>query len=201
MFSRITGTGSFLPGPPVSNDDLVRRGIETNDDWIVPVAPAFGCRHLADNGETSSDLGLEASRRALNAAGLEASDLDLIIVATSTPDFIFPSTACLLQANSGIMELRRLTCRRFAAASSTRWRLPTSSSVRGVIKRALVVGAEVFSHILDWNDRATCVLFGDGAGAVVLEASDRRESWQPPCTPTVRTTASCRCRVVSAAVG
>ena len=172
MFSRITGTGSFLPGPPVSNDDLVRRGIETNDDWIVS-RTGIRCRHLADQGETSSDLGLEASRRALNAAGLEASDLDLIIVATSTPDFIFPSTACLLQAklgNHGATAFDvQAVCSGFVYALAIADKFLHSGSHR----RALVVGAEVFSHILDWNDRTTCVLFGDGAGAVVLEASDQ----------------------------
>ncbi|MEF8712769.1 MAG: beta-ketoacyl-ACP synthase III [Accumulibacter sp.] len=172
MFSRITGTGSFLPGPPVSNDDLVRRGIETNDDWITS-RTGIRYRHLADNGETSSDLGLEASRRALTAAGLEASDLDLIIVATSTPDFIFPSTACLLQGklgNHGATTFDvQAVCSGFVYALAIADKFIRSGSHQ----RALVVGAEVFSHILDWSDRATCVLFGDGAGAVVLEASDR----------------------------
>jgi 3-oxoacyl-[acyl-carrier-protein] synthase-3 len=122
-------------------------------------------------------------------------------VATSTPDFIFPSTACLLQGklgNHGATTFDvQAVCSGFVYALAIADKFLRSGSHR----RALVVGAEVFSHILDWSDRATCVLFGDGAGAVVLEASDRRESWQPPCMPTARTTLSCRFRVVSAAVG
>jgi len=123
MFSRITGIGSFLPGQPVSNDDLARRGIETSDEWIVS-RTGIHFRHLAENGETASDLGLQASRRALAAAGLEASDIDLIIVATSTPDFIFPSTACLLQSKLGnqgatAFDVQAVMCRRCAAALFT----------------------------------------------------------------------------------
>ncbi|HPT48924.1 MAG TPA: beta-ketoacyl-ACP synthase III [Accumulibacter sp.] len=171
MFSRITGTGSFLPGAPVSNDDLARRGIDTNDDWIRG-RTGIRFRHLADTGQTASDLGFEASRRALDAAGLQASDLDLIIVATSTPDFIFPSTACLLQGklgNHGATAFDvQAVCSGFVFALTIAEKFIRSGSHR----RALVVGAEVFSRILDWNDRGTCVLFGDGAGAVIVEASD-----------------------------
>ncbi|HNC52676.1 MAG TPA: beta-ketoacyl-ACP synthase III [Accumulibacter sp.] len=173
MFSRITGIGSFLPGQAVTNDDLARRGIETSDEWITS-RTGIRCRHLAENGETSSDLGLEASRRALNAAGLQASDVDLIIVATSTPDFIFPSTACLLQSklgNSGATAFDvQAVCSGFVYALTIADKFLRSGSHR----RALVVGAEVFSRILDWSDRTTCVLFGDGAGAVVLEAGDQQ---------------------------
>ena len=173
MFSRITGIGSFLPGQAVTNDDLARRGIETSDEWITS-RTGIRCRHLAENGETSSDLGLEASRRALNAAGLQASDVDLIIVATSTPDFIFPSTACLLQSklgNSGATAFDvQAVCSGFVYALTIADKFIRSGSHR----RALVVGAEVFSRILDWSDRTTCVLFGDGAGAVVLEAGDQQ---------------------------
>ncbi len=172
MFSRITGIGSFLPGQAVSNHELARRGIATSDEWITS-RTGIGFRHLAENGETSSDLGLEASRRALSAAGLEASDIDLIIVATSTPDYIFPSTACLLQsklANHGATAFDvQAVCSGFVYALTIADKFIHSGSH----KRALVVGSEVFSRILDWSDRATCVLFGDGAGAVVLEASDR----------------------------
>lgn len=171
MISRITGIGSYLPGQAVTNDDLARRGIETSDDWITS-RTGIRCRHLAENGETSSDLGLEASRRALHAAGLHASDVDLIIVATSTPDFIFPSTACLLQSklgNSGATAFDvQAVCSGFVYALTIADKFIRSGSHR----RALVVGAEVFSRILDWSDRTTCVLFGDGAGAVVLEAGD-----------------------------
>ncbi len=172
MFSRITGIGSFLPGQAVSNHELARRGIATSDEWITS-RTGIGFRHLAENGETSSDLGLEASRRALSAAGLEASDVDLIIVATSTPDYIFPSTACLLQSklsNHGATAFDvQAVCSGFVYALTIADKFIHSGSH----KRALVVGSEVFSRILDWSDRATCVLFGDGAGAVVLEASDR----------------------------
>ncbi len=171
MYSRITGIGSFLPGQAVSNDELVRRGIATSDEWITS-RTGIRCRHLAENGETSSDLGLQASLRALTAAGLQASELDLIIVATSTPDFIFPSTACLLQSklgNHGATAFDvQAVCSGFVYALTIADKFIHSGSHR----RALVVGSEVFSRILDWSDRATCVLFGDGAGAVVLEASD-----------------------------
>jgi len=172
MFSRITGIGSFLPGEAVSNDDLARRGIETSDQWISS-RTGIRFRHLAENGETSSDLALEASRRALAGAGLAASDLDLIIVATSTPDYIFPSTACLLQSklgNHGATAFDvQAVCSGFVYALTIADKFIRSGSHR----RALVVGSEVFSRILDWSDRATCVLFGDGAGAVVVEASEQ----------------------------
>ncbi|HRD88609.1 MAG: ketoacyl-ACP synthase III [Candidatus Accumulibacter sp.] len=172
MFSRITGVGSFLPGPAVSNGDLARRGIETNDDWISS-RTGIRFRHLAENGQTASDLGFEASQRALQAAGLTAADLDLIIVATSTPDFIFPSTACLLQCKLGNRTATafdvQAVCSGFVYALTIAEKFIRSGSHR----RALVVGAEVFSRILDWSDRGTCVLFGDGAGAVVLEAAEQ----------------------------
>jgi 3-oxoacyl-[acyl-carrier-protein] synthase-3 len=173
IYSRITGTGSFLPGEPVSNDDLVARGIETSDAWIVE-RTGIRQRHLAAPGQTASDLALEASRRALEAAGVVASDIDLILVATSTPDYIFPSTAALLQAKLGIrnggaaFDLQAV-CSGFTYALAVADKFIRSGSHR----RALVVGAEVFSRILDWTDRGTCVLFGDGAGAVVLEAAER----------------------------
>lgn len=172
MFARITGVGSYLPGQPVSNDDLVLRGIETSDEWIVS-RTGIKARHLAEPGQTSSDLALESSRRALAAAGIEAGELDLIIVATSTPDFIFPSTACLLQnklGNHGAMAFDvQAVCAGFIYALSIAEKFIRSGSH----KKALVVGAEVFSRILDWNDRGTCVLFGDGSGAVVLEAAEK----------------------------
>jgi 3-oxoacyl-[acyl-carrier-protein] synthase-3 len=171
MYARIAGVGSYLPGSPVSNDDLARRGVATTDEWIV-TRTGIRTRYLAEPGVTSSDLALEASRRALEAAGTEAAELDLIIVATSTPDFIFPSTACLLQAklgNVGAMAFDvQAVCSGFVYALSVAEKFIRSGSH----KKALVVGAEVFSRILDWQDRTTCVLFGDGAGAVVLEASD-----------------------------
>ena len=171
MFTRIAGVGSYLPGKPVSNNDLIQRGIDTNDEWIVS-RTGIKARHLADAGCTSSDLALEASRKALASAGIDASEIDLIIVATSTPDFIFPSTACLLQSklgNKGAMAFDvQAVCSGFVYALNIAEKFIRSGSC----KKALVVGAEVFSRILDWEDRATCVLFGDGAGAVILEASE-----------------------------
>ena len=172
IHARVIGTGSFLPGEPVSNSDLVARGIETSDDWIVE-RTGIRMRHLAAPDVTASQLAYEASVRAIAAAGCQPSDIDLVIVATSTPDYIFPSTAALLQARLGIVnggaafDLQAV-CTGFAYALATAEKFIRSGSNQ----RALVVGAEVFSRILDWSDRATCVLFGDGAGAVVLEASD-----------------------------
>jgi 3-oxoacyl-[acyl-carrier-protein] synthase-3 len=164
--------GSYLPSNRVSNDDLVARGVDTNDDWIV-TRTGIRARHLAEAGQTSSDLALIASQRAMEMAGASAADIDLIIVATSTPDFVFPSTACLLQnklGNKGATAFDvQAVCSGFLYALTIAEKFIRSGSHR----RALVVGAEVFSRILDWNDRATCVLFGDGAGAVVLEASER----------------------------
>lgn len=171
MYSRIAGVGSFLPGNPVTNDDLAARGIDTNDEWIV-TRTGIRSRHLAEPGTLSSELGLIAAQRALEMAGVEAKDLDLIIVATSTPDFIFPSTACLIQhklGNKGATAFDvQAVCAGFAYALGTAEKFIRSGSH----KKALVIGAEVFSRILDWNDRGTCVLFGDGAGAIVLEAAD-----------------------------
>ena len=171
MFARIAGVGSFLPGSPVSNDDLARRGVDTNDEWIV-TRTGIRTRHLAESGCTSSELAFEASRRAIEAAGISPAEIDLIIVATSTPDYIFPSTACLLQGklgNVGAMAFDiQAVCSGFVYALSVAEKFIRSGSH----KKALVVGAEVFSRILDWQDRTTCVLFGDGAGAVVLEASE-----------------------------
>ncbi|MBC7208676.1 MAG: ketoacyl-ACP synthase III [Methyloversatilis sp.] len=169
-FCRITGTGGYLPGAPVSNHDLVARGIETSDEWIAD-RTGIRFRHFAAEHEHSSDLALNASRRALEMAGREASEVDLIIVATSTPDQVFPSTACLLQHKLGNRAATafdvQAVCSGFVYALTIAEKFIRSGSH----KCALVVGAEVFSRILDWSDRGTCVLFGDGAGAVVLEAS------------------------------
>jgi len=171
IYSRITGTGSYLPGAPVSNDDLVARGVNTSNDWIVD-RTGIHTRYLASAGTTSSELAFEASRRAIEAAGIDPQQVDLIILATSTPDYIFPSTAALLQRKLGVsngaaaFDLQAV-CSGFVYALTVAEKFIRSGSHRC----ALVVGAEMFSRILDWNDRNTCVLFGDGAGAVVLEAS------------------------------
>ena len=174
-YSRITGTGSSLPPRRVTNDDLVARlaqqGIETSDEWIVE-RTGIHARHFAERDMSSSDLALEASRRALEAAGRTAGDIDLIIVATSTPDMVFPSTACILQNKLGANGCPAFDLQ--AVCSGFVYALTVADAMirAGSASRALVVGAEVFSRILDFNDRTTCVLFGDGAGAVVLEASD-----------------------------
>lgn len=177
IYSRITGTGSYLPPRRVTNDDLAAelatRGLETSNEWIVE-RTGIQARHFAAPDVTSSDLALEASKNALAAAQLQPSDIDLIIVATSTPDMVFPSTAAILQNKLGITN----GCPVFdvqAVCSGFVYALTVADSMikAGTAKRVLVVGAEVFSRILDFNDRTTCVLFGDGAGAVVLEASEQ----------------------------
>jgi 3-oxoacyl-[acyl-carrier-protein] synthase-3 len=171
IHSRIVGTGSYLPQRIVTNEELARK-LDTSDAWIQE-RTGIRQRHIAESAQASSDLALEASRRALEAAGLSAAELDLIIVATSTPDYIFPSTACLLQAKLGVKGSAAFDLQ--AVCSGFVYALATADSLmkNGIYKRALVVGAEVFSRILDWNDRTTAVLFGDGAGAVVLAAADR----------------------------
>ena len=170
-FSRITGTGSYLPPRIVGNDEFARR-LDTSDQWIRE-RTGIRQRHIADESQASSDLALEASKRALEAAGVKPAEIDLIILATSTPDFIFPSTACLLQAKLGIKNCPAFDVQ--AVCSGFVYALATADSFirAGTYRRALVVGAEVFSRILDWNDRGTCVLFGDGAGAAVLAADKR----------------------------
>jgi len=170
IYARIVGTGSYLPERVVRNDEFSAR-LETSDAWIRERTGIVE-RRIADESQGSSDLALEASRRALAAAGVSAADIDLIVLATSTPDFVFPSTACLLQAKLGVGQCPAFDVQ--AVCSGFVYALATADSfIRGgSVKRALVVGAEVFSRILDWNDRGTCVLFGDGAGAVVLAASD-----------------------------
>ena len=175
-YSRIAGTGSYLPPRRLTNADLVaelaQRGIESSDEWIVE-RTGIRARHFAAPDVASSDLGVEAARQALDAAGLQPQDIDLIIVATSTPDMVFPSTACILQNKLGANGCAafdvQAVCSGFVYALSVADAMIQS----GAARRALVIGAEVFSRILDFNDRTTCVLFGDGAGAVVLEASEQ----------------------------
>jgi 3-oxoacyl-[acyl-carrier-protein] synthase-3 len=168
VYSRIVGTGSYLPARVMTNNDFAAR-LETSDAWIRE-RTGIVQRHIAEEQQASSDLALEASRSALEAAGLAAQDIDLIVVATSTPDYIFPSTACLLQAKLGAKGCAAFDVQ--AVCSGFVYGLSVADNFikGGNAKRALVVGAEVFSRILDWNDRGTCVLFGDGAGAVVLAA-------------------------------
>jgi 3-oxoacyl-[acyl-carrier-protein] synthase-3 len=175
-YARIIGTGSYLPPRRLTNNDLAaelaQRGLETSDEWIVE-RTGIHARHFAAPDVTSSDLALEASKNAIEAAGITAQDIDLIIVATSTPDMVFPSTAAILQNKLGITN----GCPAFdvqAVCSGFVYALTVADSMiqTGAAKRVLVVGSEVFSRILDFNDRTTCVLFGDGAGAVVLEASE-----------------------------
>ena len=173
-FTRITGTGSFLPPRRIDNAeiaaDLGRRGIETSDEWIVE-RTGIRARHFVAEGVKSSDLAVEAAQQALAAAGRRADEIDLVIVATSTPDMVFPSTACIVQARLGIAGCPAFDVQ--AVCSGFVYALTVADSLirTGSARRALVIGAEVFSRILDFNDRTTCVLFGDGAGAVVLEAS------------------------------
>jgi 3-oxoacyl-[acyl-carrier-protein] synthase-3 len=172
--SRISGTGSYLPPDRVSNADLAARlakdGIETSDEWIVE-RTGIRFRHFAAPDVAVSDLALIASRRALEAADCDPRDIDLIIVATSTPDMVFPSSASILQAKLGVAGCAAFDVQ--AVCSGFVYALTVADSMikTGAASKALVVGAEVFSRILDFKDRTTCVLFGDGAGAVVLEAS------------------------------
>ena len=173
-YSRITGTGSYLPPRRLTNADLVAElaanGVETTDEWIVE-RTGIRARHFAAPDVASSDLGAEAARRALQAAGLQPADIDLIIVATSTPDMVFPSAACILQNKLGISGCPAFDIQ--AVCSGFVYALTVADAMikSGAASKALVIGAEVFSRILDFSDRTTCVLFGDGAGAVVLQAS------------------------------
>jgi 3-oxoacyl-[acyl-carrier-protein] synthase-3 len=171
IHSKIIGTGSYLPAKMLSNYDL-EKIVDTSHDWIFSRSGIVE-RHFAADNELTSDLALQASRKAIEAAGIKADEIDLIIVATTTPDQTFPSTACILQDKLGITNGSpafdmQAVCGGFVYALNT-----ADLYIRGgQAKTVLVVGAEVLSRILDWNDRTTCVLFGDGAGAVVLRASD-----------------------------
>ncbi|GLR15351.1 beta-ketoacyl-ACP synthase III [Chitinimonas viridis] len=171
QYSRIAGTGSYLPARVLANAELAQQ-VDTSDEWIV-TRTGIRERRIAAADELTSDLALKASLAAMEAAGVTAADIDLIIVATTTPDVVFPSTACILQDKLGVHGFPafdvQAVCAGFVYALAT-----ADQFVRGgMAKTALVVGAEVFSRILDWDDRSTCVLFGDGAGAVVLKATDQ----------------------------
>lgn len=174
-YSRITGTGSYLPPKRLSNADLVAelaaQGIETSDEWIVG-RTGIRARHFAAPDVCSSDLGAQAAQQALQAAGLQARDIDLIIVATSTPDMVFPSTACILQHKIGANGCPAFDVQAVCSGFIYALTIADAMIKTGAASKALVIGAEVFSRILDFKDRSTCVLFGDGAGAVVLQASD-----------------------------
>ena len=171
IWSRIVGTGSYLPPKVVTNDDLARQ-MDTSDEWIR-TRTGIRQRHIAEPSQTSSDLAVEASRAALAAARVLPREIDLIIVATATPDYIFPSTACIMQAKLGIKGCAafdiQAVCSGFVYALAIADKLIRS----GQHRCALIVGAEVYSRILDWKDRGTAVLFGDGAGAVILRADSK----------------------------
>lgn len=174
-FSRIAGTGAYLPAQRLTNAELAAqlalRGVETSDEWIVE-RTGIRARHFAAETEQSSDLAVAAARRALEAADCDAASVDLIIVATSTPDMVFPSTACIVQHKLGIAGCPAFDVQ--AVCSGFVYALTVADAMirTGAASKALVIGAEVFSRLLDFDDRGTCVLFGDGAGAVVLQASD-----------------------------
>jgi len=172
--ARILGTGSYLPERVLTNADLEQM-VETSDQWITE-RTGIKTRHIAAEGQTTCDLAEQAARRAIEAAGVEPNDIDLLIIATTTPDRVFPSTACLLQARLGISNGAaafdvQAVCTGFVYALGV-----ADNFIRaGSAKTALVIGAETLSRIVDWNDRGTCVLFGDGAGAVVLQAHEGEE--------------------------
>ena len=169
-FSTIAGTGSYLPERVVTNSELQSR-IDTSDEWIVS-RTGIEARHVAADHELTSDLALHAARRAMEAAGIEASEIDLIIVATTTPDMVFPSTACILQDKLGVRQGAAFDVQAVCTGFIYGLTVADKFIASGSHKCALVVGAEVFSRLLDWNDRRTCVLFGDGAGAVVVKAAE-----------------------------
>ncbi|GAB3743016.1 ketoacyl-ACP synthase III [Lysobacter olei] len=170
VFSRIAGTGSYLPEKVLTNDDLAKL-VDTSDEWIA-ARTGIRERHIAAEGETTSDLAYQAALRALEAAGVDAKDLDLIVLGTTTPDVIFPSTACLVQARLGAAGCPAFDVN--AACSGFVYALTVADKFirSGAAKTALVIGAETLTRMLDWSDRGTCVLFGDGAGAVVLKADE-----------------------------
>lgn len=171
MFARIVGIGSYLPDKVVTNDDLART-VDTSDEWIRS-RTGIHSRHVAAEGQLASDLALPAAQRALQSAGVQASDIDLIIVATTTPDIIFPSTACILQSKLGIAGCPAFDVQAVCSGFVYALTIADLFIRAGQAKHALVVGTEVYSRILDWSDRGTCVLFGDGAGAAVVAASER----------------------------
>lgn len=171
MFSRIIGTGSYLPEKVLTNDDLART-VDTSDEWIR-TRTGIRSRHVAAEGQLASDLALPAAQRALQSAGVDAADIDLIIVATTTPDIIFPSTACILQSKLGVAGCPAFDVQAVCSGFVYALTIADLFIRSGQAKHALVVGTEVYSRILDWSDRGTCILFGDGAGAVIVAASEK----------------------------
>jgi len=171
MYTSIAGTGSYLPEKVLTNHDLAKT-VDTSDEWIV-TRTGIRQRHIAAEGQMASDLALEASKSALAAAGIGADQLGLIIVATTTPDMIFPSTACILQAKLGVRDFPAFDVQAVCSGFVYALTIADLFMRSGQCRYALVVGTEIYSRILDWSDRGTCVLFGDGAGAVVLAASER----------------------------
>lgn len=169
-YSRIAGTGGYLPARVLTNADLARM-VDTTDEWIVD-RTGVRKRHIAAEGETTCDLAEHASRRALEAAGAAPGDIDLVVVGTATPDLIFPSTACLLQERLDIHDGPAFDIQAVCTGFIYALDIADKFIRTGSADRALVVGAETFSRIVDWSDRSTCVLFGDGAGAVVIEAAE-----------------------------
>ncbi len=169
FYSRIAGTGSYLPKKILSNLDL-ERTVDTSDEWIF-TRTGIRQRHVAADDEMTSDLALNASRRAIEAAGITPQDIGLIVVATTTPDMVFPSTACILQSKLGIKGGPAFDVQAVCSGFVYGLTIADQFIKSGQYEHILVVGAEIYSRILDWNDRGTCVLFGDGAGAVVLKKS------------------------------
>lgn len=170
IHSRILGTGSYIPENRVTNDDLAKT-LDTSDEWIFS-RTGIKARHIAAENQNTSDLAVIAAQRALESAGIEKEKIDLLIVATSTPDIIFPSTACIVQEKLGLNNFPAFDVQ--AVCAGFMYALVTAHAYikSGMAKNVLVIGADTFSHIMDWTDRASCVLFGDGAGAVVLSASE-----------------------------
>lgn len=171
IFSRIAGTGSYLPAKILTNAELERM-VDTTDEWIF-ARTGIRERHIAASNECTSDLGIAAAKKAIEAAGIDVQDIDLLVVATTTPDRIFPSTACLIQNQLGIRNNSpafdvQAVCSGFVYALS----VADSMIKTGAAKTALVIGAETMSRITDWTDRSNCILWGDGAGAVILQASE-----------------------------
>ena len=196
-YARIASTGSYLPERVVTNADL-KGSVETSDEWIVS-RTGIEARHVAADGEMTSDLALQAARAAMHAGGFGPGDIDLIIVATTTPDMVFPSTACILQDKLGIRQGAAFDVQ--AVCTGFIYALATANGLLriGQHKRALVVGSEVFSRILDWNDRRTCVLFGDGAGPWCWKPRPSPASCRPICTPMAARATSCGYPPASAA--